>query len=351
MGLNFICKDKIRIPLTIMTYAFCFCMVYLLILANFSLNALASDASISQFDYNVEVEVTNQGRDRFADYINNQISINHYYVVNAYAIDFEDLHVEFDVYDFDNYEGNMSQKIGKNVAVSNYIKSQCKIREEDTINVLLRQDSDCLSFGVCSEDYIAPFPGGPRVAMAVSKGAVSDLPEEAEVIAYFFYINGTEEKNLREYARETEEIRVISAEDIIESKLSEIMDYRYMFKLMTVYFFVCTITVTLSSSVVTYINRQKEFYIYYYLGASKKKVRNIIYYENMVIILIGILFGIIISNFSLEYVSTIFELELHSDYRLFTVLLFLFLIMPFIITKLVIKMIFSKSAGELLKDD
>lgn len=351
ISLAFIRKDKIKVPIIIMTYSFCFSMVFMLLMANYSLYLSANDASILEHDYNVEVEVTEDMEDAFNKFITNELKVNNFYIINEYAIDFKELYINFDVYDFRNYDGVMNEKIGKKISVSNYIRSLYGINEDDTITLSIQEDLEPISFKVGKEPYKAPFPGGPRQGTAIVKEAVPYLTEKADTIAYFFNLTNTEEQMLRDYAEDYGGLQVISTEEAIEARLGEIMDYRYIFGLMTFYFLICTFVTVLSSSIVTYIDRKKEFCVFKVYGATDRTLKKMILFENFCYILIAIIYGNLIISYCMEYISTILNLEIYKDNFLMLLLGISFIFIALLNSILVNHFSLNRTGYELLREE
>ena len=346
----FLLKNKSRVPINIITYTICFSVIFLMVIANYSLGSMVSKASFKTYDYNIIITTDIENENMAKQFIDNNLASRNYYIIRGYYAHFNDsMGAELHVYDFANYEGKMKAYIDNKLSAIPYYIGTFELTPGSGIELYVANSPKPVNLIVSDlPEYSSPFPE-PRYAMAISSEGI-ELTDEAYFSSYFLNILSHEKALLFDFIKDNHGMFITNTEDNIEAELGAIRDYKYIFDIMTLFFIVCTFAVLLSSDIVTYLNRMKEFCIFYSLGATLNDIKKIISIENAVILIIGVIYGIIVSHLSLAAISHSLRLLLEMDNIVILLISIMFLLITMLAVFIVLKILPYKSLNDILRD-
>lgn len=349
LGIIFLRKNKNKVPMQIMVYTVCFAMSFITILFSSRLNHVADIDILRQGDYNVKISIVNDKNLNVEQFLEKE-RVENYYMIYAYRAKYENTLFELQVFDFDHYNGIMQEKISDQISVTSYFHKSCGLEPGSGICINIKDSDVSDIFLVGDISYSAAFMGGRSRAMAITKEGI-ELTGIPDRTTYFVNLSKAQKESLKEYAAEEPELMVSYAEDIVSNATSGMSDCIIIFNIISVNFFIVTIIVVLSGAIITYLERTKEFYIYFVYGATRNVLHRIMLIENIVIAMVGTICGTFISYSLFPVFSGMVGLELRMDIRWLMFLTGIIGLMSMMVTKIVLGMIKTGKIAKILKSE
>jgi ABC-type antimicrobial peptide transport system permease subunit len=324
-----------------------------MLIANYTLSSMVSRASFNEYDYNTIVTVdTAKEESTIRDFVADHLAIKSYYVIRGHLAYFDDAMVnraELHVYDFEDYNGKMKERISDELSVDRPYMYILGLTPGSDVDLYINNPLERVTLSLSNQpEYRSPFPD-TRYAIAVSSEGIGVLPDEI-YISFFLNASNHERGLLNDLVAGNQGMLITTAEDNIETEISAISDYKYIFDLMTLFFIICIFTVVLSGNVITYISRMKEFCIYYGLGATLGDIKKITAIENVILLIMGIAYGVVISYAFLATIAQTLKVALGMDYVILLSLAMAFSFMAAMAVFIAFKVLPYKSLNNILGD-
>lgn len=346
LGIIFLRNNKTRVPIQMLTYTICFTVLFISILISGSLNSLTTSNIMQQCDYNVKIS-TNVNKVKIEQFLNKE-HITNFYMIYAYSAQYENTLLELQVFDFDNYEGIMKNKISNKINVAEHFSENYGLKSNSVININIKNINTFHTFTIGDNSYNASFMGGQSRAMALSKEGI-DFVGEPDRFIYFLNLSKAQRTALNGYIKEQSNILVSDINDIISNATSTIRDCKSMYNIIAIVFFAATFIVILSCTILTYFNRVMEFSIYFTFGANRKHLQKIMLLENITIVTIGTICGTFISYSLFKVISQSLGYQLHMDYLVVVALIIILVLMATVATTIVSKLINIENSNQVFR--
>lgn len=349
LGIIFLRKNKNKVPMQIMVYTVCFVMSFITILFSGHLSRAADTDILHQGDYNVKISIVND-KNLYVEQFLEREHVENYYMIYAYRAKYENTLFELQIFDFDHYNGIMLEKISDQMNVTGYFHKSYGLEPGSDICINIKESDVLVPLVVGDISYSAAFMGGRSRAMAITKEGM-ELTGIPDRTTYFVNLSKEQKESLKEYVAKEPELMVSYAEDIVSNATSGMSDCIIIFNIISANFFIVTIIVVLSGALITYLERTKEFYIYFVYGATRNVLHRIMLIENLVIAMVGTICGAFISYSLFPVFSGMTGLELRMNIRWLMILTGIFGFMSMMVTKIVPGMIKAGKAAEILRSE
>lgn len=351
ISISSLIRNEMRVPITTVTYAFCFTMIFVMLLINYSLSSMVSNTVMKDFDYNVEVRVNEKTKDIIQNYIS-QNQINNFYKINGYNAKIDNLDFILDVYDFSNYQGSIEKKIKEGLNLGIEFDYLYNFDQTSLINISMQENNTAFIIG--GKNYKSPIIEDRYLEAGIEESYITNsnaaLGEIVEV-SYLFKLNKTQTEAFIEFVKENDGMRLITINDIVNNKLAEMQGYKYLINNMTIYFLFGTFVIVLTSSIITFLERKKEFALYSILGADRNMLKKNILFENAMLAIFGGVIGFFLSISLLKIISKILFFSLQMNYMLALALFGTFIIISIVVTEIIIKVVPFDTVHEIIREE
>lgn len=351
ISISSLLRNKTRVPITIITYTFCFTMIFMVLLINYSLSSMATDKGIKDFDYDVEVRTDERATEIIERYISLN-RINNFYKIKGYNAKVNDLSFILDVFDFSNYKGPFKEKIKEELNLGGEFSYIYNLEQNSLININLKGND--ITFVIREKNYSSPILEDRYLEAGITESSISKKDIELGdpvVISYFFNTDYIKMNDLVKLIQKNEGIMLITINDVINNKLAEIEDYKYLINNMTIYFLLGTVIVVLTSSIITFLERKKEFGLYIIFGANRNTLKKSVFFENVILAIFGGVIGSFLSMSLLKLISKILYFPLQMNFTLELALLGAFMMVSVIVTRIIIEIVPFDTVDEIIREE